>query len=207
MDNKYAGFWIRWFAQLTHASISFCFSMGLFFLITVIGVTSGVDFLYSILWFFVILGLTMPIFNLFLNAFLISSLGASFGKLAYGLRITREDGKNLTLKNALFRENIAKIASNALLGIGYYWIFRNDKRQAWHDSLAETYVIKANSQGIFTGLTVLILTSILTGFFIFKSYTNISTNDTLKFDIATLFTQGSQDLTNTDFDPTTLFPE
>jgi hypothetical protein len=41
-------------------------------------------------------------------------------------------------------------------GLGYYWMYKNPQKQAWHDSLAGTYVVKKHS-GFFTGLMVLIL--------------------------------------------------
>jgi uncharacterized RDD family membrane protein YckC len=34
------------------------------------------------------------------------------------------------------------IFSVAVLGLGFFWIARDPERQAWHDKIAGTYVVK-----------------------------------------------------------------
>ena len=192
-QTDFAGFWIRWFAEAVDIIV---WSPNFFvplFLLSAFG-SSGVEtFIPSFLWFLLYVILCTGILKLLIRPLLISKIGAGFGKLACGLQITRLDGSLLTYKNALFREYIAKIASNALLGLGYYWIFKNPQKQAWHDSLAGTYVIKKHN-GFFAGLMVLILFLVIDGGLAYKAFENFKNNLTLQYDMATLVTQIQQDL-------------
>lgn len=195
MDNnkQYAGFWIRWFAQAVDIVI---WSLNFFvplYLLSAFGSSSVETFIPSLLWFLLYVILCAGLLKFFVHPFLISKIGAGFGKLAYGLQIVRLDGSPLTYKNALFREFIAKIASNALLGLGYYWIYKNPQKQAWHDSLAGTYVVKKHN-GFFAGLMVLILFLAINAGLAYKTFDNFRNNKTLQYDTATLVTQIQQDL-------------
>ena len=203
MDNtnyNYAGFWIRWFAQVIDTII---WSLNFFiplYLLSVLGSVDVATFVPSFLWFLLYVILYAGFVKFLVHPFLISRIGAGFGKLACGLQIVRFDGSSLTYKNALFREFIAKIASNALLGLGYYWIFKTPQKQAWHDSLAGTYVIKKH-HGFFAGLMVLLLFFAVNAGLAYKAFDNFRTNKTLHYDLATLVTQIQQDL-NKSTEPT-----
>lgn len=202
MDNtnyNYAGFWLRWFAQGLDSIIwSLNFFVALYFL-SAFGSSTVETFVPSFLWFLLYAILCAGLLKFFIHPYLISKLGAGLGKLVCGLRIVRLDGSLLTYKNALFREFIAKIASNALLGLGYYWIFKTPQKQAWHDSLAGTYVVKKH-HGFFAGLMVLILIIAINAGLAYRSFDNFRNNVTLQYDLATLVTQIQQDL-NKDIQP------
>lgn len=197
MDNNnqtnYAGFWIRWFAQLVDTMIWSANFFLAFFVLSAFGTKNVEVFIPSLLWFLLYVVFVVGLIRLFLHALLISKLGRGFGKLACGLEITNQEGVRLTYKNALFREFIAKIASNALLGYGYYMILKNPQRQAWHDSLAGTYVLKKYN-GFFTGLMILILFTILNGGLVYQSVMNFMKAETLKYDVVTLITQIQQEV-------------
>lgn len=203
MDNNNqttcAGFWLRWFAQGVDVVIWLLNFFVALYLLSAFG-SSGVEtFIPSLLWFLLYTILCTGLLKFFIHPLLISKLGAGLGKLICGLQITQLDGSLLTYKNALFREFIAKIASNALLGLGYYWIFKTPQKQAWHDSLAGTYVVKKH-HGFFAGLMVLILFVAINGGLAYKAFDNFRTNVTLQYDLATLVTQIQQDL-NKDIQP------
>jgi len=57
------------------------------------------------------------------------------------LRLVRVDGTPLRFSDALVR-GLAGIFSVAVLGLGFFWIARDPERQAWHDRIAGTYVVK-----------------------------------------------------------------
>ena len=82
--------------------------------------------------------LILTVYNAVLEA---TPLQGSVGKLLIGLQVVNEDGRRLTLGQALLR-NIAKIASGLAFGFGYLYIFLNPYRQALHDKLAKTYIIR-----------------------------------------------------------------
>jgi uncharacterized RDD family membrane protein YckC len=67
--------------------------------------------------------------------------GATVGGIICQLRVVRVDGAPLTLADALVR-GLSSIFSLAVLGIGCLWILRDPERQAWHDKIAGTYVVK-----------------------------------------------------------------
>jgi uncharacterized RDD family membrane protein YckC len=67
--------------------------------------------------------------------------GATVGGIICQLRVIRVDGAPLSLADALVR-GLSSIFSLAVLGIGCLWILRDPERQAWHDKIAGTYVVK-----------------------------------------------------------------
>jgi uncharacterized RDD family membrane protein YckC len=67
--------------------------------------------------------------------------GATVGGIICQLRVVRIDGAPLRLADALVR-GLSSIFSLAVLGIGCLWILRDPERQAWHDKIAGTYVVK-----------------------------------------------------------------
>jgi uncharacterized RDD family membrane protein YckC len=198
MDNtnqqvNYAGFWLRWFAQGVDALIWLTNFFAALYVLSVFGSANVEAFIPGLLWFLLYVVFCAGLLKFFIHPYLISKTGAGFGKLACGLQITRLDGSRLTYKNALFREYIAKIASNALLGLGYYWIFRTPQKQGWHDSLAETYVVKKHN-GLLTGIMVAIVFLAINGGLAYKTFDNYKNNLSLQYDIITLSTQIQQDL-------------
>jgi uncharacterized RDD family membrane protein YckC len=57
------------------------------------------------------------------------------------IRLVRSDGTPLSFADSLVRA-LAGIFSLAVLAIGALWILRDPERQAWHDKIAGTYVVK-----------------------------------------------------------------
>lgn len=66
-------------------------------------------------------------------------LGQTPGKLLIGLRIARIDGRPLTVRRALLRY-VGYWLSAIPLGLGFFWVLVDERRQGWHDKLAGTYV-------------------------------------------------------------------
>jgi len=67
--------------------------------------------------------------------------GTTVGGIICQLRVVRVDGAPLRPADALVR-GLSSIFSLAVLGIGCLWILRDPERQAWHDKIAGTYVVK-----------------------------------------------------------------
>lgn len=65
----------------------------------------------------------------------------TLGGIICNLRLVRIDGQPLQFSEALVR-GLAGIFSLAVAGIGFLWILRDPERQAWHDRVAGTYVVK-----------------------------------------------------------------
>ncbi len=70
-----------------------------------------------------------------------SKYQASVGKLALGLIVTDMEGNRIDFGKALLR-NFGKLVSGAILLIGYIMAGFTDKKQALHDMIASTLVLK-----------------------------------------------------------------
>lgn len=68
--------------------------------------------------------------------------GATPGKMALGLRVVRTDGQPVDWLTAFMREVIGKTLSTLPLLLGYLWAFFHPRRQAWHDLIADTVVVR-----------------------------------------------------------------
>lgn len=66
--------------------------------------------------------------------------GQTIGMLAWRLRVERNDGSVLTWRDALLRLAGACV-SLAALGLGYFWIWIDSERRAWHDRWSGTRVV------------------------------------------------------------------
>lgn len=151
---KYASFWERVLALLIDSSIYMMIIMLALFKI------SGVnDFnvLLNNIYDFVLLNLGLCALIMILEVLMISKLGATVGMLIIGLRIQKDDGAYLNWKQAFVRITLGRSVSGLFFGMGYFWIFRNAKRRAWHDIINQTVVVKKNNYGWAIGLVILSL--------------------------------------------------
>ena len=67
--------------------------------------------------------------------------GTTVGGIICQLRLTRIDGTPVRFAESLVR-GLSGIFSLAVVGLGFFWILRDPERQAWHDRIAGTYVVK-----------------------------------------------------------------
>ena len=72
--------------------------------------------------------------------------GQTIGMLAWRLRVQRPDGSTLTWRDALIRLAGACV-SLAALGLGYFWIWIDRDRLAWHDRWSGTRVVVLPKKG------------------------------------------------------------
>lgn len=70
-----------------------------------------------------------------------SPLQGTPGKRLMGLKVVDYHGGRLSLNQALSR-NFSKSLSALPLSLGFLWTLWSPKKQAWHDSLAKTYVVR-----------------------------------------------------------------
>ena len=70
-----------------------------------------------------------------------SSLQATLGKMAIGIRVTDLDGKRISFARATGR-HFGKIISGLMLLIGYIMAGFTEKKQALHDMMAGTLVVR-----------------------------------------------------------------
>jgi uncharacterized RDD family membrane protein YckC len=70
-----------------------------------------------------------------------SKYQASFGKLALELKVTDSEGEKLNFAKALLR-NVSKVVSSAIVFFGYIMAGLTTRKQALHDIIAHTLVVK-----------------------------------------------------------------
>ena len=73
-----------------------------------------------------------------------SARQATVGKMALGIKVTDTDGRRITFGRATGRY-FAKILSGLILGIGFLMAAFTEKKQALHDILASTLVLKGTA--------------------------------------------------------------
>lgn len=69
--------------------------------------------------------------------------GTSFGKSKRGLVVVnKETGTNLSLGYMFLRESVGKFISAMVFLLGFIWILIDKDKQAWHDKLVSSVVVK-----------------------------------------------------------------
>jgi uncharacterized RDD family membrane protein YckC len=69
-------------------------------------------------------------------------LAATPGKLLAGIKVVHAvTGERLTFAQAVIRY-LGYIVSLVPLGLGYFWMLKNPRKQTWHDLLAKSVVIR-----------------------------------------------------------------
>ena len=81
------------------------------------------------------------------EAFFISRMGATPGKMVFGLKVVRPNGAPLTLGRA-FGRYFGKLLSSMTLTIGYIIAAFDSQKRALHDMIADTRVIKADGLAV-----------------------------------------------------------
>lgn len=67
--------------------------------------------------------------------------GATIGKFATGIRVRRKDGGKISIVTAIVR-HFGRIISTVIFMLGYLLAFVDGKKQALHDKVANTLVLK-----------------------------------------------------------------
>jgi len=146
----YAGFWLRVVAFIIDALVlyfvgmilllPFAASMGMRGMLT--GRPPDLQALLPMIRAVIRLALLRTILNWLYYSLLESSAWqATLGKKALGLEVTDLDGNRISFGRATGRF-FAKIISSIILGIGYLMAGFTEKKQALHDILAGTLVIR-----------------------------------------------------------------
>ncbi len=93
-----------------------------------------------------VMGLTTVIYFVYFAAFESSSLMATPGKLALGIKVVDMNGQRLSFWRSLGR-NLGKIISSLTLNIAYVMAGFTVRKQALHDKMANALVINASALG------------------------------------------------------------
>lgn len=159
-DSKYAGFWLRFVAYIIDYIILYVISGFVIVpLLAAVGISFGAatggfsDFsqmtegdMIAVATAFVTAIFAGSIITLVINVLYYtlmesSKYQATVGKIALGLKVTDMNGNKLDFVKALIRQ-IGKFVSGIILMIGYIMAGFTEKKQALHDMIAGTLVVK-----------------------------------------------------------------
>lgn len=101
----------------------------------------------------------------FQSVWLTHFFGGSFGKLACGLRVRDETGKQLSFKRVFFRQVIGYKFSMLVFGLGYLAVLRDKQRQAWHDKTVGSLVVVERPLWVLGIATLLCLVALVSYMF------------------------------------------
>ncbi|MBU6289829.1 MAG: RDD family protein [Chloroflexi bacterium] len=137
----YAGFWIRFFASLIDAIVSQIIAL-------ILGASAGatLGFLQVSLDAITIIGYGIGLLTQWLYYSLLECgpWQATIGKKLLGVIVVDEKGEQISFARATGRY-LGKVISGVILGIGFIMAGFTARKQALHDSMAGTLVIKKSS--------------------------------------------------------------
>lgn len=158
-SSKYAGFWLRFVAFLIDSIILNMLTW--IIIIPILGAvgigigasTDGFDFsnmtegdavamvtaVAGALFAGGMIGIVVNV--LYFTVLESSKYQATLGKMALGLKVTTTDGARIDFVKSLIRQ-IGKYVSGVILLIGYIMAAFTEKKQALHDMIASTLVVK-----------------------------------------------------------------
>lgn len=125
----YAGFWRRWAAAVVDAILLYVVAVPVFLVV-------GAGLLGNLV------GLLVAwIYHAGMQS---SPKQATFGKMAFGIKVTRLDGERASFLRATARY-FSTLVSTVLAMIGYLMAAFTQKKQALHDLIAGTLVVRADA--------------------------------------------------------------
>ena len=145
----YAGFWKRFLAYMIDSIIlsfaSLIFIIPLFIFIGIGSATDQFDdpsmgFLAIFIGMYFSVIMIVVVLHWLYFAFMESSRGATFGKMALGIRVTDMNGNQITFGRATGRY-FARIISSLTFGIGYIMAGFSQQKQALHDIISGCLVV------------------------------------------------------------------
>lgn len=71
--------------------------------------------------------------------------GQTLGMQAWRIRVTSEDGGPVTWRQALLRFFAAWLSALPA-GLGYFWVWVDPERRAWHDRLSGTRTVRVRTE-------------------------------------------------------------
>lgn len=143
MENKnqksLASVWQRILAAVLEMGIWITPSMIFVYYVSLAGdLTSLLNGLLAL----IIFNTTLNFFVSILNIYLMAKFGGTLGKILSGIEVAREDGKYLSFFMAFFRNYVGYTVSGLMFFLGFFWALIDEKKQGWHDMMAESYVYR-----------------------------------------------------------------
>jgi len=78
--------------------------------------------------------------------FLVGTTGQSWGRRVVGLKVVSIEGGPIGFWRSLGRNLFAAFISGPILYLGFLWVIWDGEKQAWHDKVFRTYVLRRASR-------------------------------------------------------------
>jgi uncharacterized RDD family membrane protein YckC len=136
---EYAGFLNRLFADVCDSAVVLVLSLLVYYGLDrwllgpdtgPFGEAIGVGDFVALAWFF---------WNL---TYLVGKTGQSWGRKFGDVSVVGSRGEPIGFWRALLRNLFAAFISGPLFGLGFLWVIWDPAKQAWHDKVFGTYVVK-----------------------------------------------------------------
>lgn len=133
-----AGFWLRFVALIIDGFLVFLLQVifGMLLMLT------GSDGFHPNSSVALLIQGFSTILSIFYWIFFTGYCGQTPGKMLLRIQVVRADGEHIGYGKAFYREVIGKFISGIIFCIGYLMAAFDDQKQALHDRMAKTYVIK-----------------------------------------------------------------
>jgi uncharacterized RDD family membrane protein YckC len=138
---EYAGFSDRLFGDLADGIIALLLVVPVYFAIDRWVLGRSVGFLDeegpfgavdAFLWLWFLWNLT----------YLVGRTGQSWGRKVAGVKVVDAEGEPIGFWRALGRNVFAGLVSAPLLYLGFLWVIWDSQKQAWHDKVFRTFVVR-----------------------------------------------------------------
>lgn len=138
MTDRFAGFWMRFWAFL--ADLLIIFSINGILLSPLRFMNEGLD-IYISVW--TVHGIMAAIVFYLYFLIMTKKLGQTIGKMIFGLRVIRADHKPLQWTDLLFREVITRFIYKTFffLNLLYLIVAFNKEKKGFHDMVGNTRVV------------------------------------------------------------------
>lgn len=151
-DQTYGGFWVRLVALMLDYAIVFIILLAVALGMAVVVTTVGMEGLMG--WVANLVVIFLPF--LYWPVLESSSWQATVGKRIMGLQVTDADGGRLSFLHALMRM-LAKIVSSIPFGLGYVVAAFTARKQALHDLIVKTLVVRSGPSHLWKIVLALIV--------------------------------------------------
>lgn len=144
MNQEYAGFGIRLLAWLIDTILLSIVGGVLAGILVVTGTTRGTENIVG--YTNVLSNLLSLIISFVYFVFLQAKYGQTLGKKVMNIKVVTASGGTPSMLTFFLREIIGKFISALIIMIGYLMVLWDPKKQALHDKIAGTYVVKIRNK-------------------------------------------------------------
>ncbi|RKQ32950.1 RDD family protein [Oceanobacillus halophilus] len=136
--ERYAGFWMRFWAYLADLIVIFSISGLLLSPLHFVNEGSAIE-----IGFWTLSGILNTLIFYLYFVFMTKYFNQTLGKMIFGLKVVRSDGKDLSWSDLIFREVIGRFFHRvfALTFLLYLIVAFTKEKQGLHDIVANTRVV------------------------------------------------------------------